>query len=414
MSAEVASFPRPRFGPGLCVGLACAALLWSGEARAQVPSLPRSLEVRIPGAYVRTGPSPAGSKRGTLALGARVRPLDNVYAEGCTGPWFRIGDEAWVCGDQVARSPDEPSAEVLPVVAEGALVPGLYGFAREDGARTYATLEQAPAEDWDREFDPHSGLHFSRLVQFEGRQYYQLVGGGYVPAAEVTPARPSSFSGQAIEPGGPRFAWVGDRETQVRSMPGKGRVVARLGRRAAVPLLEQSPAGRPRWVRIGEGEWVRARDLHMPTPAAPPSGLGPDDRWVDVDTETQILTAYEGSRPVWSTLVSTGRGPNSTPRGTFRIWAKLATGEMSDEGEDIDDEPYLMQGVPWVMYFNEGVALHGAYWHDRFGARRSHGCVNLAPRDAAWLFGWARPHLPAGWTGVLPARSEPGSIVVVR
>ena len=73
-----------------------------------------------------------------------------------------------------------------------------------------------------------------------------------------------------------------------------------------------------------------------------------------------------------------------------------------------------MQGGPWVMYFNEGGALHGAYWHDAFGRRRSHGCVNLAPRDAAWLFDWTSPDLPPGWQGVLPTRTEPGTLVVVR
>ena len=104
-------------------------------------------------------------------------------------------------------------------------------------------------------------------------------------------------------------------------------------------------------------------------------------------THHEILTAYEGRRPVFTTLVSTGRRGAATPGGNFRIWAKLATGEMSGEAETIDDSSYLMQGVPWVMYFNEGVAIHGAYWHDQFGRRRSHGCVNVAPRDAAFLFG---------------------------
>jgi lipoprotein-anchoring transpeptidase ErfK/SrfK len=180
-------------------------------------------------------------------------------------------------------------------------------------------------------------------------------------------------------------------------------------------MLERSKVGRALWVRIGEGEWLSARRLISPRPPEAPPGIGVDERWIDVDLEGQILTAYEGSRAVYTTLVSSGRGGSATPRGTFRIWAKLATGEMSDDGgDDIDASPYLMQGVPWVMYFNEGVALHGAYWHDRFGQRRSHGCVNLAPRDAAWVFGWARPRLPPGWEGVLPTRTEPGTIVVVR
>ena len=51
--------------------------------------------------------------------------------------------------------------------------------------------------------------------------------------------------------------------------------------------------------------------------------------------------------------------------------------------------------MPFVQYFTEGFALHGAYWHDDFGTPRSHGCVNLAPVDAAWLFRFTDPEVPA-------------------
>ena len=48
------------------------------------------------------------------------------------------------------------------------------------------------------------------------------------------------------------------------------------------------------------------------------------------------------------------------------------------------------------------VALHGAFWHDGFGQRRSHGCVNLAPADAQFIFDFAPPELPTGWRSVNP------------
>jgi hypothetical protein len=53
------------------------------------------------------------------------------------------------------------------------------------------------------------------------------------------------------------------------------------------------------------------------------------------------------------------------------------------------------------MYFLGSYALHAAFWHERFGHPRSHGCVNLAPRDARWLFFWTLPELPSAWHGVL-------------
>ena len=53
---------------------------------------------------------------------------------------------------------------------------------------------------------------------------------------------------------------------------------------------------------------------------------------------------------------------------------------------------YELPGVPWVSFFvSTGVAIHGAYWHDNFGRRMSHGCVNMRPDDARWIYRWTTP-----------------------
>lgn len=413
-----------RAGPARGRPIAAALLLLAAAARpaeaedagggaADGLALPRSVEVRVPGAYVQTSPSDQASRRGTLALGARLRPLEARLAAGCHRPWYRLGDEAWVCGEALASRDAEPEADQLPVVADGQVVPFSYGFARDDGARLFRTLEDADLEEWEREFEPRSGMHVAGEVVYNGRHYARLVDGGFVAAGDLRPARPSRFAGLRLEPG-QLAAFVTGRAAEVRAGPARGRVLRRLGRRSAVPVLERAQARRGLWLRIGVDEWVAGRGLAIIEPATPPPGTGPNERWVHVDRERQILTAYEGPRPVFATLVSTGRRSASTPAGTFRIWAKLATATMDDETDSMDERPYSMQGVPWVMYFNEGVALHGAYWHDEFGRRRSHGCVNLAPLDAAFLFSWATPALPPGWTSVLPTRRDPGSIVVVQ
>ena len=49
------------------------------------------------------------------------------------------------------------------------------------------------------------------------------------------------------------------------------------------------------------------------------------------------------------------------------------------------------------MYFKGGYAIHGAYWHDDFGRPRSHGCINLAPIDARYVFRWSLPDVPPHW-----------------
>ena len=78
------------------------------------------------------------------------------------------------------------------------------------------------------------------------------------------------------------------------------------------------------------------------------------------------------------------------------------------------DGPYSIEDVPWIMYFNGSIALHGAFWHSNFGHVQSHGCVNLAPTDARVLFGWTEPQLPTGWHGVEATADKPGTRVVVH
>jgi len=80
------------------------------------------------------------------------------------------------------------------------------------------------------------------------------------------------------------------------------------------------------------------------------------------------------------------------------------------------EDPYSVATVPWTQFFSpeKGLALHTAYWHDGFGHARSHGCVNLAPRDARWLYFWSDPQVPPGWTMAAGVVEAPGSIVRIR
>jgi lipoprotein-anchoring transpeptidase ErfK/SrfK len=118
----------------------------------------------------------------------------------------------------------------------------------------------------------------------------------------------------------------------------------------------------------------------IPT-GAPPSAIE-EARWIDVDLSAQRLTAYENGQRVHSTLVSTGLPRTPTVRGQFRIWIKLRYDDMA--GPD-----YYLEDVPHVMYFYQGYGLHGAPWHNNFGQRMSHGCVNLPLPEAEWLFNFA-------------------------
>ncbi|MFT3771996.1 MAG: L,D-transpeptidase [Minicystis sp.] len=163
-----------------------------------------------------------------------------------------------------------------------------------------------------------------------------------------------------------------------------------------------------------EGVWLAADDLLIAEPHDNPVGFAADGKkWIDVSIKKQLLVAYEGRRPVYATLVSSGRGgmgdpetTHATVRGVFYIHAKHVSGTMDgDPGVD----SYDLRDVPYIQYFHEGYALHGAFWHNDFGKPRSHGCVNLAPADAAWLFEWTDPQVPADWHGAV--NPEGGTMV---
>ena len=166
------------------------------------------------------------------------------------------------------------------------------------------------------------------------------------------------------------------------------------------------------------GFWVRMMDLTAARPAFP-ADLHPNEKWIDVDLTRQALVAFEGTRPVFATLISSGRrNPQDkekdfpTPAGSYRIREKHVTTTM--DGDVASDGPYSIEDVPWVMYFQGSYALHAAFWHDAFGHMRSHGCVNMAPEDARTLFAWTDPPLPAGWHGVFSRDDASGTRIIVH
>jgi hypothetical protein len=150
-------------------------------------------------------------------------------------------------------------------------------------------------------------------------------------------------------------------------------------------------------------------------PEPPPPELEEGGKWIHVDISDQRLTAYEGDRPVFMTLVSSGNEEKdeefATPRGTFWIQSKHVSTTMDNLA--LDEEAYSIEDVPWTMYFHANYALHGAFWHSVFGHLRSHGCVNMTPQDAKWIFDWSDPRLPLGWHGIVATKDRPGTLVKV-
>ena len=154
--------------------------------------------------------------------------------------------------------------------------------------------------------------------------------------------------------------------------------------------------------------------------SVPPDEVGEGERWIEIDLSHQVARRVRrNASREYVTLASTGRtrtpGPEFnylTPTGLFRIRGKHLTSTMDDDAPGAP--PYSLEDVPYVMYFHGAYAFHSAFWHDRFGRPRSHGCINLAPKDAKWLYEWSGPDLPPSWHGGSATEENPGTWVRIQ
>ncbi len=147
-----------------------------------------------------------------------------------------------------------------------------------------------------------------------------------------------------------------------------------------------------RWYQVGVNQWIKQTNVAKILPVTRPEGVT-THRWVSIDLYEQVLIAYEGDRAVFATLVSSGLPQWATNEGVFNIWLPLERTDMS--GSEGQSDFYYLEEVPWTMYFDGAIALHGTYWHNSFGFRHSHGCVNLSITDANWLYNFLSPE----WNG---------------
>ena len=253
---------------------------------------------------------------------------------------------------------------------------------------------------------------YYELTPPEGPPYNPLwyrVWGGYIHSAYIQrvkfrfnkPLEAISAAGQVCE--------VTVPYTQVYQLADKNwQAFYRLYYETAhfVVGIDEGPDKQP-WYRINDsGVEYHVPAIHLrPVPDSEMTPISPDVPWeakrIEVSIQNQTLTAFEHNQVVFSTAVSTGMNlrpdpngiPWNTPRGNFFIESKTPSTHMGRGNLTGDPEAYELPGVPWTMYFEPvtGVAFHGAYWHNNFGLQMSHGCVNMRPPDAKWLFRWSYP-----------------------
>ncbi len=270
----------------------------------------------------------------------------------------------------------------------------------------------------------HVSLHREERAD-DGATYWHTQTGGYVRASTVSPLREvERFQGVALDAQTTLpVAFVMSPTASLWRTHGRAVTAAgRAARLTMIPLLDEAAItiGGEQYLRAVDGTMVRARQVRVVARHDSPADLGaPDEGWIDVNLDRQSIVAYEGAQPVYVSLVSTGRRSRTNPeenyetlQGSFRILSKHVATTM--DGNSANDGPYSIDDVPWVMYFEGSFALHGAFWHNGFGATHSHGCVNLSPPDARWFYRWTWPRVPAGWSGAYADAQHPGTRVYVH
>ncbi|MEX1366220.1 MAG: L,D-transpeptidase [Nannocystaceae bacterium] len=350
---------------------------------------------------------PSGARRiaGLVRRNTRLAVDRWVPGEGCSKSWYALVGGGYVCtsdGFSVASDPKPLSEplQVAPPAVDHALP---YRYAK---VKTPAPLYwRLPTESELSSGatgpirEQAQGAHFVAMDQTTTvgeTTLHRTVRGFYVREQDLEAKPAPVMQGQRLAGADDlplAFVHVDEAsllDAETGDVLGTAEKFARFG----VATQRRGDDGKAQVV-ASDGFAVARESVRVARVRARPPEVGAADKWIHVDLDQQVLVAYEGDRPVLATLVSSGKKGFAPPLGVFRVHKKYSTVTMS--GPDPDAGTYAVEQVPWTMYYWGSYALHGAYWHDEFGNVRSHGCTNIPPIDARWLFYWSDPQLPEGW-----------------
>ena len=413
---------------------------------------------------VRNRPSPDGDVVGWLRIGDRLRvgPMAGRTST-CQSGWHPVEPTGFVCAGQgldTGTTPPEGD-DSTPPSRENPLPYG-YWFVKEPMTPEYHRM---PSRNEQRDASRFSERYLELLEQDETELAAQLLAGeledepskpavvhryldrGFYVAAVGTATRASrrfvrTVRGRFVKASrlasrsGSEFQGI-DLDDNVALPVAWSVREASLRRRVEFEGATRFPIDRtltpfPRHTRIDQ--WIRTENIEGETmhvvetesglryvrpwflavakPIPRPSAVEADEAWIHVNLDQQTLVLYRGDQPRFATLVSTGQEGHETPTGLFTIHTKYVADTMAAIGDGNEDR-YSIEDVPWAQYFDRSFALHGAFWHNRFGLPRSHGCVNLAPIDARRIFDPLWPRVPDGWLGVTVNGNDRTSHVLV-
>jgi hypothetical protein len=213
--------------------------------------------------------------------------------------------------------------------------------------------------------------------------YFDPVNYGWINGEDLQLLIPSRFTGLLLTREVTfRFGWVLADTQSVNAAGDTVQAYKRYQVVHEVPAVAQKPG----FIAIGADEWLPESALALVNPAVP-AEAGPNTcRFIYANLATQTLSVYDKCKLVFATLISSGKN-SWTFEGRFAILYKVDYSSITPPATSTSE--YYIEGVPYFMTYSGNFGFHAAYWHDAFGSAASHGCINLAPADAKWLYDWA-------------------------
>lgn len=409
---------------------AAAVAADAGPPTLVVPPLPAVEETtahgmaKVESAYIRRLPGVSADALGILRWGARFEISQTLRERGQT--WHRMKNTGWIRDEDVITRRRAPPRLGFVPIAPALDQPLPYRYTRVTAAEGVPVYPRPPRRGEDprplvsRSLRQDYFFTVDKWVNIYDRQMYRTTRYWFVQREGTTPVVAPTFEGIEItdETQFP-FVWITDPTAILCPAPGiqvgteeAAARCAQAPRQRRYQLLESRNANGI-FYRLEGGRWVSALHVaRMDRLERIPRDVRPGERWIHVDLRNQTASLYEGDRMVFATLVSSGDTGHETPTGTFRLQSKHISTTM--DNEDNPSGPYYIQDVPWVMFFLGSYAIHGAFWHDRFGLKTSHGCVNLSPPDARRFFQFATtPELPETWHAVFTPPNTRATLVHV-
>ncbi len=287
----------------------------------------------------------------------------------------------------------------------------------DEPAPIYATFEDAIAGVNPVSSIAPGTLRYISYIDWRNhndKAYLLLSTGGWMRAS---PAAYTDFQGlEFYQNPNNDFGWVVN-ETPAYKEPSYNaeKTSEVLIREEIIQVYNQVEAEGAIWYQIALDQWVDSSKAKIVSfNPSPPEGVDAD-RWIEINLFQQTLAVYEDGQLLYASLITSGVAPLYTRPGLFQIYEKKELETMQGATAEDRSDFYYLQDVPWTMYFDEARALHAAYWRTYFGYTASHGCVNLSPTDANWLFHWAEEgdyvwvHDPSGETPTDPDLYGPGA-----